>query len=85
VYTGVLSVQFKPGRVEEAARIYQDSVVPELRQMRGFEGRPISGRSINGFHRFCGSRKSIHSRRAADSFVAGGRDALICFPNATHP
>jgi heme-degrading monooxygenase HmoA len=38
VYAGVVSVQVKPGRAEEAARIYQDSVVPELRQMRGFEG-----------------------------------------------
>jgi hypothetical protein len=38
VHAGVVSVQFKPGKVEEAARIYQDSVIPELRQMREFEG-----------------------------------------------
>ncbi len=38
MHAGVVSVQFKPGKVEEAAQIYQDSVVPELRQMRGFEG-----------------------------------------------
>jgi len=38
MHAGVVSVQFKPDKVEEAARIYQDSVVPELRQMRGFEG-----------------------------------------------
>jgi hypothetical protein len=35
VHAGVVSVRFKPGKAEEAVRIYQDSVVPELRQMRG--------------------------------------------------
>ena len=38
MHAGVVSLRFKPGKVEEAARIYQDSVVPELRQMPGFEG-----------------------------------------------
>jgi heme-degrading monooxygenase HmoA len=38
VHAGVVSVQFKPDKVEEAVRIYQDSVVSELRQTRGFEG-----------------------------------------------
>jgi hypothetical protein len=33
MHAGVVSVQFKPGKAEEAVRIYQDSVVPELRQM----------------------------------------------------
>jgi len=37
VYAGVVSVQLKAGKVEEAARTYQDSVAPELRQMRGFQ------------------------------------------------
>jgi hypothetical protein len=38
MHAGVVSVRFKPGKAEEAAQIYQDSVVPELRQMQGFEG-----------------------------------------------
>ena len=38
MHAGVVSVQFKPDKVEEAVRIYQDSVVSELRQMRGFKG-----------------------------------------------
>ena len=38
MHAGVASVRFKPGKAEEAVRIYQNSVVPELRQMRGFEG-----------------------------------------------
>ena len=37
MHAGVVSVQLKAGKAEEAARTYQDSVAPELRQMRGFE------------------------------------------------
>jgi heme-degrading monooxygenase HmoA len=37
VYAGVVSLKLKPGKAEEAARTYQDSVALELRQMRGFE------------------------------------------------
>ena len=35
MHAGVVSVQFKPDKVEEAVRIYQDSVVSELKQTRG--------------------------------------------------
>src|SRR5215212_5597576 len=37
MHAGVVSVRLQPGKVEEAAQIYQDSVAPELRQMRGFQ------------------------------------------------
>jgi heme-degrading monooxygenase HmoA len=37
VYAGVVSVQLKVGKAQEATQIYQDSVAPELRQMRGFQ------------------------------------------------
>ena len=37
MYAGMVSVQLKAGKVEQAAQIYQDSVAPELRQMRGFQ------------------------------------------------
>jgi hypothetical protein len=36
VHAGVVSVQLKVGKAQEATQIYQDSVAPELRQMRGF-------------------------------------------------
>ena len=38
MHAGVVSVRLEPGKVQQAAQIYQDSVVPELRQMRGFAG-----------------------------------------------
>jgi heme-degrading monooxygenase HmoA len=38
VHAGVVPLRFRPGQADEAVRIYRDSVVPELREMRGFEG-----------------------------------------------
>ncbi len=38
MHAGVVSVRLKPGKTQEAVRIYQHSMVPELRQMRGFAG-----------------------------------------------
>ena len=38
MHAGVVSVRLEPGKAQQAAQIYQDSVVPELRQMRGFAG-----------------------------------------------
>ena len=37
MYAGVVSVQLKPGKAQEAAQIYQDSVGPELRKMWGIQ------------------------------------------------
>src|SRR5215212_5798712 len=37
VYAGMVSVQLKAGKAQEATQIYKDSVAPELRQMRGFQ------------------------------------------------
>jgi heme-degrading monooxygenase HmoA len=34
----VVSLRFQTGKEEEGVRIYRESVVPELRQMRGFQG-----------------------------------------------
>ena len=38
MHAGVVSVRLKPGKVKEAVQIYQDTVAPDLRQMRGFAG-----------------------------------------------
>jgi heme-degrading monooxygenase HmoA len=69
VYAGVVSVQFKPGKAEEAVRIYQDSVVPELRQMRGFEGGYVLTNAETGKGYIIGLWES---REDAEGFESSG-------------
>jgi heme-degrading monooxygenase HmoA len=38
MHAGVVSFRFQSGQAEEGLRIYRDSVVPELKEMRGFKG-----------------------------------------------
>ncbi len=38
MHAGVVSLRVRTDGIEEAVRIYRDSVVPELKEMRGFEG-----------------------------------------------
>jgi heme-degrading monooxygenase HmoA len=38
MHAGVVTLRVRPEMVEEAIRIYRDSVLPELREMEGFEG-----------------------------------------------
>jgi len=38
MYARVLKVQYKPGTIEEAARLYRDSYVPAAHQQQGFKG-----------------------------------------------
>lgn len=38
MHAGVVSLRVRPDMVEEALRIYRDSVLPELKEMPGFEG-----------------------------------------------
>jgi heme-degrading monooxygenase HmoA len=66
----VVSVQFKPDRVEEAARIYQDSVVPELRQMRGFEGGYVLTNAETGKGYIIGLWESREDAEAFESSSA---------------
>jgi hypothetical protein len=72
VHAGVVSVQFKPGKVEEAARIYQDSVVPELRQMRGFEGGYVLTNAETGKGYIVGLCESREDGRALRAAVPSG-------------
>ena len=37
MYTRVTTVQIQPGKIDEAIRIYQDSVVPAVKQQAGFQ------------------------------------------------
>ena len=36
MYARVTTVQIQPGKIDEAIRIYQDSVVPAVKQQAGF-------------------------------------------------
>ena len=38
MYAGVVTLRVRPDQVGEAVRIYRESVLPELREMQGFEG-----------------------------------------------
>jgi heme-degrading monooxygenase HmoA len=38
MHAGVVTLRVRPDRVGEAVRIYRESVLPELREMQGFEG-----------------------------------------------
>ncbi len=38
MYARVTIVQIQPGKVDEATRIYKDSVVPAAKQQKGFKG-----------------------------------------------
>ena len=38
MYARVTIVQIQPGKVDEATRIYRDSVVPAAKQQKGFKG-----------------------------------------------
>ena len=67
MYAGVVSVQFRPDRVEDAARIYQDLVVPELRQMRGFEGGYVLTNAETGKGFIIGLWESREDAEAFDS------------------
>ena len=69
MHAGVVSVQFKPDKAEEAVRIYQDSVVPELRQMRRFEGGYVLTQAETGKGHILGFWAS---REDAEGFESSG-------------
>jgi heme-degrading monooxygenase HmoA len=69
VHTGVVSVQLKAGKAEEAVRTYQDSVAPELRQMRGFEAGYVLTNAETGKGYIIGLWES---REDAEGFESSG-------------
>jgi heme-degrading monooxygenase HmoA len=69
MYAGVVSVQLKPGKAEQAARTYQDSVAPELRQMRGFQAGYVLTNAETGKGYIIGLWES---REDAEGFESSG-------------
>lgn len=39
MYARAVSIQFQPGKVDEASRIVQDSIVPVMKGQKGFKGQ----------------------------------------------
>jgi len=39
MYARAVSIQFQPGKVDEAIRIVQDSIVPAMKGQKGFKGQ----------------------------------------------
>lgn len=38
MYARVTTIQFQPGKVDEASRIVQSSIVPVMKEQKGFKG-----------------------------------------------
>ncbi len=38
MHARVVTVQYQPGKVDEAVQLYRESMLPEARQQRGFQG-----------------------------------------------
>jgi heme-degrading monooxygenase HmoA len=38
MYARVITVQYQPGKLDEGEHLYRESVVPEARRLRGFQG-----------------------------------------------
>ncbi len=52
MHANVVTVQFQPGKIDEAIRIYRDSTVPALKQRQGFKGallltEPNTGKGVS--------------------------------------
>jgi len=41
MHARVVTVQVQPGKIDEAIRIYRDSVVPAAKQQKGFKGATL--------------------------------------------
>jgi quinol monooxygenase YgiN len=48
MHMGVLKVQYRPDKVDEAIRIYQDSVVPAVKQQPGFRSMYLVVDRVSG-------------------------------------
>jgi heme-degrading monooxygenase HmoA len=52
MHANVVTVQFQPGKIDEAIRIYRDTTVSALKQQQGFKGaflliEPNTGKGIS--------------------------------------
>jgi heme-degrading monooxygenase HmoA len=48
MYARVVSIQFQPGKTGEAARIVEDSIVPVMREQKGFGGQLLFTQAVTG-------------------------------------
>lgn len=48
MYAGVVVVQIQPGKMDEAIRIYRDSVVPAAKQQKGYKAHYLLTDRKNG-------------------------------------
>lgn len=52
MFARVITVHAQPGKIEEAATLYRDSVIPAARQQKGFNGAflltdPVTGKGVS--------------------------------------
>ena len=69
MHAGVVSLQVRPDMVEEAIRTYRDSVLPGLKEMRGFDGGYVLTDPATGKGRIIGLWRTQEN---AEGFQSGG-------------
>lgn len=52
MFARVITVHAQPGKIDEAAAVYRDSIIPAAKQQKGFGGAmlltdPVTGKSIS--------------------------------------
>ena len=48
MFARVITVQAQPGKVDEAAMLYRDSVIPAAKQQKGFSGAMLLTDDVTG-------------------------------------
>ena len=48
MHARVVTVQIQPGKIDEAIRIYRDSVMPAVKEQKGFKGATLLTDSSTG-------------------------------------
>lgn len=52
MFARVITVNVQPGKIDEAATVYRDSIIPAAKQQKGFSGAmlltdPVTGKGIS--------------------------------------
>jgi heme-degrading monooxygenase HmoA len=69
MHAGVVTLRVRPDQVGEAVRIYRESVLPELREMQGFEGGYVLTDAESGKGYIIGL---WHTQEDAERFQSSG-------------
>jgi heme-degrading monooxygenase HmoA len=48
MFARVITVQTQPGKIDEAATLYRDSVIPAAKQQKGFSGAMLLTDAVTG-------------------------------------